>query len=82
MHEQTARIDPDTEATLYERSFLAWGPKYFRTAAWETKTAMAPAMKKAGIRQVRTWAERYSARPLTPPRRTSMKVSIRLDLLP
>jgi hypothetical protein len=30
------------------------------TEAWETKTAIAPAMKKAGIRQVRTCSRAYS----------------------
>ncbi len=42
---------PDTEATPYDMTFLALAPRYFITAAWETNTDMAPAMKKAGTRQ-------------------------------
>jgi len=39
---------------------LAPAPKYFRTAAWDTKTPMAPAMKNAGTRHVRTCSLAYS----------------------
>jgi hypothetical protein len=53
VHEQTARIVPETEATEYERILLVVAPKYLRMDAWETNTAMAPAIKKAGIRQVK-----------------------------
>ncbi len=39
-------------------TFLAPAPRYFMTAAWDTNTEMAPAMKKAGTRHSSTcsWA--------------------------
>ncbi len=37
----------------------AFGPRYFITAAWLTKTPIAPAMKKAGTRQSRTCSRAY-----------------------
>jgi hypothetical protein len=33
VHEQTARIVPETDATLYERNLFALAPKYFITDA-------------------------------------------------
>jgi hypothetical protein len=77
VQEQTARIVPETEATLYERSFFAFGPKYFNTAVCEIKTAMAPAMKNAGTRQVNTCADKYSSRAFQPP----CSSCIRIDML-
>jgi hypothetical protein len=59
VHEQTARIDPDTEATEYERNLFALAPKYLITEAWLTNTTIAPAMKKAGMRQSRTCSCAY-----------------------
>ncbi|EKD34155.1 MAG: hypothetical protein ACD_75C02447G0001 [uncultured bacterium] len=38
---------------------LAFGPRYFITEAWLTKTPIAPAMKKAGTRQSRTCSRAY-----------------------
>ena len=32
VQEQTARIPPDTDATVYDTHFLALAPKYFSTA--------------------------------------------------
>ncbi len=60
MQEHTAKTVPETEATEYERIFFAVAPKYLSTDAWDTKTAMAPAIKKAGIRQVKTCFLAYS----------------------
>ena len=76
VHEQTARIVPETEATLYERIFLACGPKYFNTDACETKTAMAPAMKKAGTRQASTCADKYSSRAFQPPCNNCVRIEM------
>jgi hypothetical protein len=45
---------------------LASGLKYFRIASFLTKTAIAPAIKKAGTRQVTTWAARYSMTAFSP----------------
>ena len=59
VQEHTARIVPETEATPYERILFAFAPKYFITEALLTKTDMAPAMKKAGIRQRRTCSRAY-----------------------
>jgi hypothetical protein len=55
-------MEPDTDATPYASTFLAPAPKYFMTAAWDTKQAMAPAMKKAGTRQRITcsWAYHFA----------------------
>ena len=75
VQEQTARIVPDTEATLYERNFFAFGPKYLRTAPCDTKTAIAPAMKNAGTRQVSTCADKYSRRAFQPPCSTCPSIS-------
>jgi len=60
VQEHTASTVPDTEATEYDKIFLAVDPKYLRTEAWDTKTAIAPAMKKAGMRHVRTCSRAYS----------------------
>ena len=60
MQEHTARMVPETEATPYDRILLALAPKYLSTEAWDTNVAMAPAMKKAGIRQVKTCSRAYS----------------------
>ncbi len=59
VHEHTASIEPDTEATEYERNLFALAPKYFITEAWLTKTTMAPAIKKAGMRQKRRCSLAY-----------------------
>jgi hypothetical protein len=50
VHEHTARIVPETAATVYAIHFLACAPKYFNTEAWLTKTEITPAMKNAGRR--------------------------------
>ena len=50
VQEQTARIEPDTEATRYDNHFFALTPKYFITADWLMNTAITPAIKKADIR--------------------------------
>jgi hypothetical protein len=54
VQEQTARMEPETDATEYERIFLACAPKYLMTEAFLMNTEMAPAIKKAGIRQSST----------------------------
>ncbi|OPZ05954.1 MAG: Na(+)-translocating NADH-quinone reductase subunit F [Alphaproteobacteria bacterium ADurb.BinA305] len=59
MQEQTARMVPETDATEYDSHFDALGPKYVITAAWLTKTPMAPAMKKAGTRHSSTCSRAY-----------------------
>ena len=59
VHEQTARIVPETDATRYATHFFAPAPKYFITAFWLTKTAITPAMKKAGTRQSKTCSCAY-----------------------
>ncbi len=46
VQEHTARMVPETEATQYDKILFAWGPKYFKTDAWDTNTAIAPAIKK------------------------------------
>jgi hypothetical protein len=55
VHEHAARIVPETAATLYATALWACAPKYFITAACETKHAIAPAMNNAGTRQSSTW---------------------------
>jgi hypothetical protein len=60
VQEHTARIVPETEATEYDKILLALAPKYLRTDACDTNTAIAPAIKKAGMRQVRTCSRAYS----------------------
>ena len=57
-------------------SFFAPGPRYFITEAWEMNTAIAPAMKKAGTKQVSTCAERYSSSAFNPPCSNSMKTAM------
>jgi len=59
VQEHTAKIVPETDATPYERILFAFAPKYFITDALLTKTAIAPAMKKAGTRQRRTCSRAY-----------------------
>lgn len=59
VQEHTARMEPDTEATEYDRNLFALAPKYFITDALLTKTTIAPAMKKAGTRQSRTCSRAY-----------------------
>jgi hypothetical protein len=56
--------------------FLVCGPKYLRMASFLTKAAMAPAMKKAGMRQVRVCSDMYSIRPSIPPCSAPKSVSI------
>ena len=51
---QTASMVPETEATRYAFHFAAVGPRYLATVPWPIKTAITPAIKKAGIRQSRT----------------------------
>ena len=48
MQEQTARTVPEIDASAVSTTLLAPAPKYLITAAWETNTAMAPAMNSAG----------------------------------
>ncbi len=60
VHEHTASIVPEIDATEYEIHFLALHPKYFNTAFCEINIAMAPAMKKAGIKQNSTCSLAYS----------------------
>jgi len=69
---QTARTDPEIEAIEYEIYFFVLAPKYFNIDCFDTKTAIAPAIKNAGIRHVRTCAERYSCNASIP----EMKISI------
>lgn len=59
VQEHTARIEPETEATEYDRNLFALAPKYFITEALLTKTTIAPAIKKAGTRQSRTCSRAY-----------------------
>ena len=59
VQEQTARMVPDTEATPYDMTFFAPAPRYFITAAWETNTDMAPAIKKAGTKHSSTCSCAY-----------------------
>lgn len=59
VHEHTAKIVPETEATPYERTLFAFAPKYFITEDLLTKTDIAPAMKRAGTRQSRTCSRAY-----------------------
>ena len=47
--EQTAKIDPDTEAIKYDVLFFALGPKYFITAPWDINCEIAPDKKKAMV---------------------------------
>ena len=46
----------------------------FKIDCFETNTAIAPAMKNAGIKQVNTWAERYSCNTSMPEKKISMGV--------
>jgi hypothetical protein len=57
VHEQTARIAPETAATEYAKTFFVSAPKYFKTDSFEINAAMAPDMKNAGIKHVATCAE-------------------------
>jgi hypothetical protein len=50
VHEQTARMVPETAATVYASHFFALAPKYLITDPWLTKTEITPAMKNAGRR--------------------------------
>src|SRR4030043_1035653 len=59
VHEQTARIEPETEATEYSTHFFAWAPKYLITDAWLTKTEITPAIKNAGRRHKITCSRAY-----------------------
>src|SRR4030065_1501132 len=59
VHEQTASIVPETEATVYATHFFAWAPKYFNTDAWLTKTEITPAIKNAGRRHRITCSRAY-----------------------
>ena len=76
MQEQTAKIVPDDDAMLYDSNLFAFGPKYLRMAACAMKTAIAPAMKNAGIRQVSTCTDKYSSSAFHPPCNRSMKTDI------
>ena len=53
--------------------FFVFGPKYFKTDSFLRKTVIAPAMKKAGIKQVKTWADKYSVNALIPAKNKSVK---------
>src|SRR4030042_1074856 len=59
VQEQTARMVPETEATPYERTLFAFGPRYLITEAWLTNTPIAPAMKNAGTRHRSTCSRAY-----------------------
>src|SRR4030042_5002746 len=59
VHEQTARMVPDTDATPYASALFALGPRYFLTEAWLTNTPIAPAMKNAGTRHSSTCSRAY-----------------------
>ena len=50
----TARMAPETDAIEYEIYFFVCAPKYFKIDCFETNTAIAPAMKNAGIKQANT----------------------------
>jgi hypothetical protein len=51
VHEHTAKIAPDTEATAYASHRLALDPKHFITECLEMRLSIAPVIKNAGIRQ-------------------------------
>jgi hypothetical protein len=55
---QTASIPPETEAIEYDIYFFVLTPKYLKTLSFDMNAEIAPAMKKAGIRQVNTCSER------------------------
>ena len=59
VQEQTARMVPETAATVYASHFLAFAPKYLRTEPWLTKTDITPAMKNAGSRHKTTCSRAY-----------------------
>lgn len=60
VHEHTAKIAPDTEATAYASHRLAFDPRYFITDCLDMKFSIAPAIKNAGIRQNSTCSLAYS----------------------
>ena len=59
VHEQTARIVPETAATVYASHFFAFAPKYFKTDPWLINTEMTPAMKNAGSKHRMTCSRAY-----------------------
>jgi hypothetical protein len=72
---QTARMVPETEDTLYDSHLFASAPKYFSTACFDNSAAIAPAMKKAGTKHVRTWSERYPISVSTPASTISVSIA-------
>ena len=76
VQEHTASIAPETDATPYASHFFALGPKYFKIAPFDTNRAIAPAIKKAGTRHVRTCADKYSSYALQPLFRASKNICI------
>jgi hypothetical protein len=50
---------PETEATPYDATFGAPGPRYFITDSFEKNAAMAPAIQNAGNRHRMTCSRAY-----------------------
>src|SRR5665647_70784 len=59
VQEHTAKMVPETAATVYASHFFALAPKYLRTEPWLTKTDITPAIKNAGSRQRITCSRAY-----------------------
>src|SRR5512147_97614 len=59
VHEQTARMVPETDAMPYATTLLAPAPSRRMTAPWLMKTAIAPAISSAGNRHETTCSRAY-----------------------
>ena len=59
LHEHTASTVPETDATEYASTRLAFGPKCRSTASLEKKHAIPPAMNMAGTTQASVWFRAY-----------------------
>lgn len=75
VQEQTAKMPPEIEAIVYESTLFALEPKYLKTTSFFTKTDIAPAIKKAGKRQVRTCSLAYSCSSSRPEKIAPVKIA-------
>ena len=59
LQEQPANTVPDTDATEYASTLLAWGPRCRSTASFDRNVMIAPAMNRAGTTQASVWFRAY-----------------------
>lgn len=79
VQEQAAMKKLPAEANEKDFSLLAACPKWEIITSLETKETMAPAKRKAGTKQVRTWTAMYSFSEFKPAEISSIIKSLFLS---